>query len=375
MPNVILMFALINRVVVRFPWWPGRCPAMNGLRVGFAGPLRIVDVMSMPLPRGRGPLLHILALEVLLAVIVVVSTGAVQAWGQRNQSATDQARKLGPFYTAMADAGRLPAEPQPGDGASTGSYTWDCGRNEQHHRNTANVVVTPKFPGPPHHVHDYVGNLGVGDDSTVDSIAGAPTSCRNGDDSTYYWPVLRYVVAGPDEHGGPIQTPVSLTMTYLGNPRGPVLPMPRALRAAVGAATAYTTGGALARSWWTCSDTPSRQTSKYPVCDQGAAVVRIFAFPSCWDGRQLDSPDHRGQVVFPVAGGGCPVGTFAVPRLRITATYDIPPGTRYQIDAFDKQRNSPITDHAFLVNLMPGKLMSQVVDCLNQGKACTDHAP
>jgi hypothetical protein len=328
--------------------------------------------MSMPTPRRRGLLGYMLALEVLLAVIVVVSTSTVGAFGEKNPSAADLAGRLGPFYTAMDDAARVPVSPVPVPGASAGSYTWDCGRNEEHHLNTSNVVVTPKFPGPPHHVHDFVGNLGVQDDSTAESIVGAPTTCRNGDDSTYYWPVVRYVLPNQDEHGGPIQVPVSLNMTYTGNPRGPVLPMPRLLRATEGDAVAYTNGGGLARSWWTCSDTLSRQTSKYPVCGPGAEVVRVLDFPSCWDGRQVDSPDHRAQMLFPVAGGGCAAGMFAVPHLRITLAYEIPPGTRYQIDAFDGQANSPITDHAFLINLMPAALMTKVVDCLNQGQVCND---
>jgi hypothetical protein len=86
----------------------------------------------------------------------------------------------------------------------------------------------------------------------------------------------------------------------------------------------------------------------------------------------VDSPDHRAQLTYPVAGGGCAMGMFAVAHLRITLAYEIPPGQRYQIDAFDGQANSPITDHAFLINLMPDTLMAKVVDCLNQGRVCND---
>lgn len=302
-------------------------------------------------------------LEIVLAVVVLVGGSTVTASAKETTPS--------PFYTEMSEVPLSPAPPTPIAGAATGTYTWDCGRNEQGHRNTANVVVTPGDPGPAHHVHDYVGNLGVQDDSTVDSIVGAPTTCTNGDDSTYYWPVLRYVIPGQDPHVGPIQLPVALTMEYLGNPRGPVLPTPRLLRGTEGDAVAYTNGGALARSEWTCTDATNRLTWKYPICDASADVVRILDFPSCWDGRRLDSPDHRAQLVYPDPGDGCPIGTFAVPHLRITITYDIPPGTRYQIDGFDGQANSPITDHAFMVNLMPDKIMNNVVSCLNTGRRCT----
>ena len=307
---------------------------------------------------------RVIAFEALLAVVLLVTAATIyfvkNSWG--------------PHYTTMDDAEAVPAAVRPVAGASTGSYRWNCGRNERGHRNTANIVVTPGKPGPAHHLHDYIGNLGVQVDSTVADLVGKPTTCSNGDASTYYWAVLRLAGASNNEHGGPVQVPVSLTMTYYGNPLGPVLPMPRLLRAAVGDAYAHTNGGALARSRWTCSDTPERQTMKYPLCDDGAAVVRIFDFPSCWDGRQLGSANHRQHVVFPVAGGGCPVGTFAVPRLQITMAYAVPRGTRYQIDAFDDQDHDPATDHGFLVNLMPEPVMARVVKCLNSGRACDDTA-
>ncbi len=302
----------------------------------------------------HAPVPFAVVVEVVLVLVVVLGALLIQRADER-------------FYTTMDDAALVPVAAPAVAGAATGSYTWDCGRNERGHRNTANIVVTPGRPGPSHHVHDYVGNLGVRAESTVDSLIGQATTCGNGDRSTYYWPVLRHA-----DHSGPAQVPASLTMTYLGNPRGPVVAMPWLLRAGVGDAYARTNGGANARAWWSCTDTPDRRTMKYPLCGGGTRVVRIFEFPSCWDGSRLDSPDHRGHVVFPADGGGCPVGTFAVPRLRITMTYVVPAGTRYQIDAFAEQRNDPATDHGFLVNLMPAPLMNRVVSCLNDGVACDD---
>nr|BFE77047.1 hypothetical protein GCM10020092_103480 [Actinoplanes digitatis] len=74
--------------------------------------------------------------------------------------------------------------------------------------------------------------------------------------------------------------------------------------------------------------------------------------------------------MFPAPGGGCPISTFAVPHLRIVVAYDIAKGTRYRIDSFEAQRHSPLTDHAFFVNLMPSALMREIVRCLNAGRVC-----
>ncbi|MFI5934974.1 DUF1996 domain-containing protein [Actinoplanes sp. NPDC051494] len=269
--------------------------------------------------------------------------------------------QLGPDYVDIAAVQAGPVA----DAAR--SWSWDCGRNEIGHLSTANIVVTPRDPGSPHHVHDYLGNRSVEVGSTVASLAGGGTTCEGGDESSYYWPVLR---TGADEHGGDVRVAASITFTMYGNPRGPVLPMPRLLRGAVGDAYAVTHGAALAAAVWSCEGSGSKRTLKYPICPAGSRVLRVFDFPSCWDGRRVDSRNHREQLVFAAPGGGCPVGTFAVPRLEVVVAYDIPRGTRFRIDSFDDQRHSPRTDHAFFVNLMPDALMRRVVGCLNEGRGC-----
>lgn len=288
-----------------------------------------------------------LAIEVGLAGVVF---GAVVAAGSG----------LGADYVDIED---VPVGVGAGKAAS---WSWDCGRNGEAHRNTANLVVTPGKAGPVHHLHDYLGNLSVDAGSTLDTLAGSGTSCTNGDLSTYYWPVLRSVGSGDGEHGGAIQVAAGATMTYYGNPAAAVLPMPQLMVGAVGDAYAETNGAGLAAKVWGCDKHPGRRTVKYPICRDGERVQRVYDFPSCWDGRRLDSRNHREHLVFPEpATGACPSGTFAVPRLEIVLSYDLPRGTRFRIDAFDEQRHSPRTDHAFFVNLMPDALMAQVAACLN----------
>jgi hypothetical protein len=269
-------------------------------------------------------------------------------------------------YVDIAHAGPAPPEPAP----TAGTYAWSCGRNAEGHRNTANVVAAPGVAGPVHHVHDYVGNVSTDVHSTDASLAAAGTTCANGDRSTYYWPVLRTGArAGGDVHGA-IAEPVAVTLALYGNPASPVVAMPRLLRGATGDARNATHDAGLGRPTWTCGSTPQRRTDRYPLCPAGDEVVRVFDFPSCWDGRRTDSQGHRAHLVFPAAGGPCPGGTFAVPRLRVTVAYARPDGDRFAIDAFPDQRNSAVTDHAFFVNLMPEPLMGRVVRCLNTGISC-----
>jgi hypothetical protein len=74
-------------------------------------------------------------------------------------------------------------------------------------------------------------------------------------------------------------------------------------------------------------------------------------------------------VVFP-QGGGCPHGTFAIPRLRAVVAYQVPRGARFTIDTFPDQRGSPLADHADLVNVGSDELMAAVAHCLNAGLTC-----
>lgn len=299
------------------------------------------------------------AASLALAVEVLLAGVAVGAGISRHEP-------LGPDYVDIADVAARP------DDVGTGSYTWDCGRNEIGHLNTANVVVTPGRAGAGHHVHDYIGNLSVDVSSTVRTLHGGGTTCGNGDESSYYWPVLRVVGADDGPHGGAVQVPVSVTLTYYGNARGPVVEMPWLLRGTVGDAYALTDGGARAAPVWSCSGSPDRRSTRYVICPGAERVLRVFDLPSCWDGRRADSSNHRQHLVFPAPGGGCPISTFAVPRLRIVAAYAIARGTRYRIDSFEGQRHSPLTDHAFFVNLMPSALMREIVRCLNAGLLCSD---
>ncbi|MEU8926085.1 DUF1996 domain-containing protein [Kitasatospora sp. NPDC048545] len=321
--------------------------------------------------RGRRPL-EGLALPVgtLLCLALALALLTVHLWPQTPGSAD---------YVAIADVGTQPRAAPPGPDAATGSYTEDCGRNEQGHRNADNVVISPGVVGGAHHVHDYVGNLSTDALSTDDTLAAAGTTCLGGDRSSYYWPVLRRTDRATDQaaaqdgsHGnvGEILAPQAVSIEYLGNAWSRVVPMPRFLRLLEGDPTAATNGGAQAHAQWGCSTLPDRSTTRYPLCPAGSLLTRTLDFPSCWDGRSTDSRDHRAQAVFPAASGGCPHDTFPVPHLRVTVSYRPPPGETFALDAFPEQHHSPVTDHGVFVDVMSDSRMAAIVACLNENRSC-----
>ena len=265
--------------------------------------------------------------------------------------------------------------PRPGRNASTGSFISRCGTNENNHNNTDNFIVAPGVTNGAHHLHDYVGNLDADAFSTDESLAAAGTTCRLGDRSTYYWPVVRVpgdaVDDGTQEGNiGRVLRPTSVTLQFRGNARGNVVAMPRFLRVIMGNAKAATQDGLNARAAWGCTGT-TRVTDKYPLCPRGSQVTRTLDFPSCWDGQNADSANHRDHIRFAdAATGACPEGTQAVPQLRLRLTYSVPRGPSFALDTFPEQLHNPTTDHADFVNVMPERLMNFVVSCINRDRRC-----
>ena len=201
--------------------------------------------------------------------------------------------------------------------------------------------------------------LSTDGNSTDESLAAAGTTCRAGDLSTYFWPVIRDIRTagadadqpggGADGNMGTILAPVQVSLQFRGNAQAKVAAMPRFLRIITGDAKAVTNGpnSPTARAHWTCSGARDKASSdKYPICGRGQLVQRISDFPGCWNGVDTDSPTHRTHTSFAdPATGACPAGTTAIPQLRITLGYRVPraPRTRWTASRSSCARPSPTT--------------------------------
>ncbi|MFE0175857.1 DUF1996 domain-containing protein [Streptomyces sp. NPDC059002] len=313
---------------------------------------------------------------------------ADQGQGQQQEQGQEQGQRgNGPEAGDFVDITSVrPNVQRPRDrrGASRGTFTTRCGRNENGKFNPDNVIVAPGVSNGAHHMHDYVGNQATDAFSSDQDLANGRTSCRNqGDKSTYYWPVLRLQNGkdendagadggGKDQNVGEIQTPASVTLKFAGNPTGKVVAMPRFLRIITGDAKAFTNGDANANASWSCTGFENRQLKdKYPICPDGSNVVRTFTFQSCWDGRNTDSANHRTHVAFAdPRSGACPQGFKAIPQLVQRIVYDVPPGPGFAVDSFPEQLHKPVTDHGDFINVFDERLMQRVAKCINSGQRC-----
>ncbi|MBQ0985268.1 DUF1996 domain-containing protein [Streptomyces sp. F63] len=319
--------------------------------------------------------------------------GEGQGGGQPDDNGNGAA---GPFAQDFVDITKVQpnvqAKPRKTGKASTGTFTVECGVNENKIFNTDNLIVAPGVDNGAHHTHDYVGNQGVDAFASNDDLANAETSCsEQGDKSSYYWPVLR-VQDGTQEfdakqQGGGLEGNVGRILAadkaeiqYVGSPTGKVVAMPKFLRIITGDAKAFTNGTANANAHWSCTgfEDKVQLTDKYPICPQGSSVVRSFAFQSCWDGQNIDSANHRAHVDFADADGNCRNGFKAIPQLTMRLVYDVPAPVikngqvknPYAVDGFPEQLHKPITDHDDFINVMDEDLMDEVVDCVNGGRPC-----
>ncbi|MFF7794694.1 DUF1996 domain-containing protein [Streptomyces sp. NPDC007991] len=282
--------------------------------------------------------------------------------------------------------------PRQGTNASRGSFATDCGVNENGLFNSDNIIAAPGVTNGAHHFHDYVGNQGNNAFASDQDLADAKTSCADqGDKSSYYWPVLRLQNGtqerdatspggGIEGNAGEIVTPKQVTLTFVGNPRGKVTAMPRLLRIITGDAKSFVNGPANANASWSCTGFEDRQLKdKYPLCPRGSDVVRTFRFQSCWDGRNIDSANHRTHVAFTDAAGTCPAGFRPIPQLVQRIVYDVDApsledGGRttplFAVDSFPEQLHKPVTDHGDFINVFDEDLMREMADCVNDGRTC-----
>jgi hypothetical protein len=148
----------------------------------------------------------------------------------------------------------------------------------------------PCQPGAAHQ-HDFFGNTSTNAFSTVSSLTGKPTTCSRAGDTAAYWvPSLlnngRRVVPG---------RVIAYYRTSGIRNIASIRPFPRGLKMIAGSstATASTRSQLVSRTGTAVMASTVRRTCLVvPEHGRGHAALRV-EFPNCWNGRTLDSPDHR----------------------------------------------------------------------------------
>ncbi|KAI0245872.1 hypothetical protein BJV78DRAFT_1287032 [Lactifluus subvellereus] len=163
------------------------------------------------------------------------------------------------------------------------------------------------------HAHTIMGSDAIGLTTTFDDLRNSDcTTCKVKDDKSAYWvPELFYQYKNGSfqaaTHGGMLRFPVNETVSV-------VQAFPDGLRMLAGNPYLRNNTGTLEAKaiTWNCLNfhaRPGPQTSGFPStnCPDGLRA-QVF-FPSCWDGVNLDSPDHKSHMAYPdrVDSGICPL--------------------------------------------------------------------
>src|SRR5262249_38669487 len=141
------------------------------------------------------------------------------------------------------------------------------------------------------HLHQFVGNHTTNAASTLTSLLGQSTSCRRSGDTAAYWaPALL--------HGTTPVTPTGATIYYRRKTLRALRAFPPGLKMIAGSPMA-TTAQSLRVVYWNCGPLAGvPPTSAIPTCPQGTGLRLHVRFPSCWDGKNLDSADHKSHMAY-----------------------------------------------------------------------------
>ncbi|MEM9616148.1 MAG: DUF1996 domain-containing protein [Actinomycetota bacterium] len=224
------------------------------------------------------------------------------------------------------------------------------------HMNFDDAIVAPGQPGKTH-LHTYYGNTSVDAFTNPDTLwqTGASTCAGGRANRSAYW--VPSMIDTND--GNRIIEPGKAVIYYKtgwygGKPENVVAP-PNGLRIVAGDATASgpETGGPRPAANFVCTEfqraEPSRFTETIPTdCRPGEFVMIRVRFPQCWDGKNLDSPDHKSHMAYLVGGPNnrqeCPAShPVQIPSVDINAYYlnDSPDVSGWRLSSDNYDRNLP----------------------------------
>ena len=228
-------------------------------------------------------------------------------------------------------------------------------------------IVFPNLPGASHD-HSFVGNNTVNASTTLNSLVAAgpyATSCINPDDLSAYW---FPTVFKNDQAVLPIGRQVIYYKTGILDYQA-VRPFPPGLRYVVGSASATmdqfrTAPGAI--EGWECGN--SSKNWDFPAnCPIGSQANIRYQAPSCWNGVDLDSPDHKSHMAYPV-NGVCPAShPRPVPMLEFKIAFPVDG----DMSTVRLASGRGYTWHYDFFNAWdPATLDALVTHCINGGLQC-----
>ena len=235
------------------------------------------------------------------------------------------------------------------------------------HTNHDDPIVFPRQPGAAHQ-HEFFANRSTNAHSTLSSLTGKPTTCSRAGDTAAYWVPT---VLNDGRRVAPDRV-IAYYRTSRIRDISSIRPFPRGLEMIAGSATATAAAPQPTRiANWGCGD-GVQGTAKPPAsCPSGQALRLRIEFPNCWNGRTLDSADHKSHMAYAGIGGsrGCPsTHPVPVPALSLNFRYKI----SGSLSGVRLTSGGVHSGHADFFNSWNQSALAQLVkDCLNAGRICS----
>ena len=241
------------------------------------------------------------------------------------------------------------------------------------HHGPDDPIVFPREPGFSHD-HTFVGNVSTNAYSTVASLKRAKSTCYLYGDTAAYWAPTVYV------NGSPV-FPRTAAIYYRRDTMARVRPFPPGLRMIAGNSHAYRPQPKSITHWncsvvkesfygprQTQSATLAAGTSGIPHCGPYADLQLVVNFPDCWNGKDLDSPDHKSHLAYHGKNGVCPAGyPVPIPRVRVNVHYPTTGGPGVALAS-----GGQYSGHADFFNAWNAKELQRLIRvCIRAGRQCT----
>jgi hypothetical protein len=199
-------------------------------------------------------------------------------------------------------------------------------------------IVYPGQPGKSH-LHTFFGNTLADANSTYASLrTTGESTCNNLLNRSAYW------VPAMMNGSGKVVMPDFLAVYYKRMPSSDprcqteataCVPLPRGLRYIFGfnMGDPASTPTDTTKRWWNC-DGPTSVAGQFPSiaealkgCKTGDRLGVVLVAPDCWNGKDLDSPDHRSHMAYRYYDGTsanpvCPkTHPYLIPQFQLGAWY------------------------------------------------------
>lgn len=183
-------------------------------------------------------------------------------------------------------------------------------------------IVYPNQPGRSH-MHAFYGNTLTNAASTTASLTSSGNgTCAGGvlNRSAYWIPVMIDTATGQVVHAVP-DVVFYYKTEYGGVVNSTIKPFPTGLRMIAGDSMNSSENWTRAYQW-VCHNNYPQHGFTMQNCAVGDELELKVSFPQCWDGVNLDSPDHKSHMAY--AQGGCPAShPVPLPGLSVNVRWAI----------------------------------------------------